>query len=72
MLPFLRNGAYQFIPLSPPADWAKDVYGVEGAPTNMLLDPEGRIVFKPGMLRSTQSIAALDDVIDDLLDSIGK
>jgi hypothetical protein len=72
VLPFLKNGAYRFVPLSPPAGWAKDVYGVEGAPTNMLLDPEGRVVFKPGALRSNQSVDALAEVIDDLLDSIGK
>lgn len=72
VLPFLRNGAYRFIPLSPPADWAKNAFGVEGAPTNMLVDPEGHVVFKPGMLRSNQSIDALADVIDDLRVSIQK
>lgn len=47
VLPFIRNTKYGFIPLRGNRDWARKVYKVVGTPTNLLLDGDGRIFFKP-------------------------
>lgn len=67
VLPYLKNNRYDFIPLKANWEWAKENYGVRGAPTNFLLDREGRVVFKPGVIRSEDAHRTFELQIEALL-----
>ncbi len=67
VLPYLKHNRYGFIPLKSNWDWARENYGVRGAPTNFLIDREGRVVFKPGVIRSTDAHRTFELQIEALL-----
>jgi thiol-disulfide isomerase/thioredoxin/Tfp pilus assembly protein PilF len=63
VVPLLDEKKYGLVPLfMPSTDWAKTQYGVTGAPTNYLLDREGRVVFKPHIYDAVTFRAFLKEV----------
>lgn len=68
VLPFLKSNRYGFIPLKSNWDWAEKNYGVRGAPTNFLIDREGRVVFKLGVIRSAEAHRTFELQIEALLE----
>jgi hypothetical protein len=46
----MRGTKFSFTPLRGNGEWAKQVYHVRGAPTNFLIDREGRIVYSDFMI----------------------
>lgn len=67
VLPYLKHNRYGFIPLKSNWDWARENYGVRGAPTNFLIDHEGRVVFKPGVIRSAEARRTFELQVEALL-----
>ena len=67
VLPYLQNNRYGFLPLKSNWDWARETYGVRGAPTNFLIDRDGRMVFKPGVVRSAAVYRTFELQIEALL-----
>ena len=65
VLPFMRNNHYGFTPLRGNDKWAK-VFNVRGTPTNLLLDSEGRIIFRP-RVHSREAERTLELEIEALL-----
>ena len=49
VLPLLAASGIRFIPLESDWAWAQKEYGVEGTPEALLLDEQGRIMFKPAV-----------------------
>ena len=46
VLPFLQNRKFSFIPLRGSWDFARENFGVSGAPANFVIDKDGKVVFK--------------------------
>jgi thiol-disulfide isomerase/thioredoxin len=46
LLPLMKNAGYSFIPLRGNGEFARKAYGVQGEPTNFLIDKNGKIVYK--------------------------
>ncbi len=67
VVPYLRNTGYTFRPLKTDTDWAGKTYGARGYPSNHLVDAEGRIVFKPGVIRSKASERTFELQVEALL-----
>ena len=67
VLPYLKNNRFGFIPLKSNWEWAKEHYGIRGAPANFLLDQTGRVVFKPGVIRSEEAHRTFELQIEALL-----
>ena len=59
-------GISGFVPLESDWDWADKQYGVQGTPEAMLLDEQGRIMFRPSV-HDAESRAILERQIDALL-----
>jgi len=57
VLPLLKSRGFEFIALKMPnKNWARDLYKVNAAPLNFLLDGQGRLIFKPKIAdKNTQS-----------------
>ncbi len=66
VLPFLKGNGYGFIPLKTELKWAEQAYKLVGTPLNLLIDSEGRIMFKPGVV-DAQGLPTLEREIDQLL-----
>ena len=47
VLPLLAATGIHFVPLESDWTWAEKEYGVTGTPEAMLLDQQGRIMFRP-------------------------
>jgi hypothetical protein len=47
VLPLLSSMQIEFVPLQADWAWAEKTYGVDGTPETALIDPQGRIMFKP-------------------------
>ena len=45
VVPFMKSRAYGFTPLKGTWEWARTAYAVLSAPSNILVDGQGRIVF---------------------------
>jgi tetratricopeptide (TPR) repeat protein len=67
VLPYLKNNHYDFVPLKSNWDWARETYGVRGAPSHFLIDREGRLIFKPPVLRSEDSYRTFELQLEALL-----
>ncbi len=68
VMPYLRNNAFTFRPLKTDTDWAEKSYGARGFPSNYLVDQDGRIVFKPGVIRGEREQRSFELQIEMLLD----
>jgi len=66
VLPLLKATGISFVPLESDWDWAQKQYGVDGTPEAMLLDEQGRIMFRPEV-HDAETRAVLERQIDALL-----
>ena len=67
VMPYLTKNGFTFRPLETTTDWAEKTYGARGFPTNLLVDADGRIVFKPGIIRSPREQRTFELQIESLL-----
>ncbi len=50
VLPFMKGTGYTFTPLKGEWKWAKEKFGVRGAPSNFIIDREGNIIYSDFMI----------------------
>jgi len=67
VMPYLQKNRFGFRPLETTTDWAEKEYGARGFPTNFLVDGDGRIIFKPGIIRSPREQRMFELQIEALL-----
>ena len=67
VMPYLTKNHFGFRPLETTTEWAEKTYGARGFPTNLLVDADGRIVFKPGIIRSPREQRTFELQIESLL-----
>lgn len=67
VMPYLTKNRFTFRPLETTTEWAEKTYGARGFPTNLLVDGDGRIVFKPGIIRSPREQRTFELQIEALL-----
>jgi thiol-disulfide isomerase/thioredoxin len=67
VMPYLTKNHFGFRPLETTTEWAEQTYGARGFPTNLLVDADGRIVFKPGIIRSPREQRTFELQIEALL-----
>jgi len=51
VLPYFKGNRFDFVPLRGNTEFAEKEWSARGFPTNYLIDPEGRVVFKLGPMR---------------------
>jgi hypothetical protein len=66
-MPYLTKNRFTFRPLETTTEWAEKTYGARGFPTNLLVDGEGRIIFRPGIIRSPREQRTFELQIESLL-----
>ena len=67
VLPFMENHKFSFIPLRGSWSFARQHYGVQGAPSNFLIDKDGKIIFKNFTI-GNENHRALELMISSLLE----
>jgi thiol-disulfide isomerase/thioredoxin len=67
VMPYLTKNRFTFHALETDTDWAEKTYGARGFPTNLLVDRDGRIMFKPGIIRSPREQRTFELQIESLL-----
>lgn len=67
VMPYMRNNHFTFRPLKTTTDWAEKTYNARGFPTNALIDAQGRIVFKPGVVRGAEEERTFELQVQALL-----
>ncbi|MBO9732826.1 MAG: redoxin domain-containing protein [Chitinophaga sp.] len=67
VIPFLKSSKYTFTPLRD-KETARTNLPVRGAPSNFLIDQEGRIIFSNFMIQTPEAQLMLQDMINLLLD----
>lgn len=67
VMPYLTKNRFTFHALETDTEWAEKTYGARGFPTNLLVDAEGRIMFKPGIIRSPRERRTFELQIEALL-----
>ncbi len=67
VVPYLSKNHFTFRPLETTTEWTERTYGARGFPTNLLLDKQGRIIFKPGIIRSPREQRTFELQIESLL-----
>ena len=67
VMPYLTRNRFTFHALETDEKWAEATYGARGFPTNLLVDGDGRIVFKPGIIRSPREQRTFELQIESLL-----
>ena len=67
VLPFLRSSGYTFTPLQDHDRWAQKAYKANGAPSNFLIDKDGRIIFSNFMIQSPKAQRMLELMIGSML-----
>jgi len=72
VMPYMTNNHFTFRPLKTDVDWAEKSYNARGFPTNALVDAQGRIIFKPGVVRGEQQQRTLELQVETLLKRAGK
>ena len=68
VLPFLKSTKHSFIPLKDDVNWDKKNLSAYGAPTNYLIDKEGRIVWSDFQIGSGNQ-RSLEIMLEELLES---
>jgi len=66
VMPLLTAMGMTFVPLESDWPWADQNYGVQGTPEAMLLDQQGRIMFKPAV-HDAETRAMLERQVEALL-----
>ena len=66
VLPLLTAMGITFVPLESDWPWADQHYGVQGTPEALLLDQQGRIMFKP-VVHDAETRAMLERQVEALL-----
>ena len=66
VLPLLTAMGITFVPLESDWPWAEQHYGVQGTPEALLLDQQGRIMFKP-VVHDAETQAMLERQVEALL-----
>jgi len=66
VLPLLAATGIRFVPLESDWPWAEKEYGVTGTPESMLLDEDGRIMFRPSV-RDAETRVLLERQVEALL-----
>jgi thiol-disulfide isomerase/thioredoxin len=72
VMPYMTNNHFTFRPLKTDTDWAEKTYNARGFPTNALVDAQGRVIFKPGVVRGEQEQRTLELQVETLLKHAGK
>jgi hypothetical protein len=67
VMPYLTKNRFTFRALETTTEWAEATYAARGFPTNLLIDAEGRIMFKPGLIRSPREQRTFELQIEALL-----
>jgi thiol-disulfide isomerase/thioredoxin len=67
VLPYLHNRKWGFIPVKADEEFASKKYQARGFPTNFLLDQQGRIIYKPGVIRGMDAQRSMEIQIETLL-----
>jgi thiol-disulfide isomerase/thioredoxin len=67
VMPYLTRNRFTFHALETTTEWAEKTYNARGFPTNLLVDAEGRIVFRPGIIRSPQEQRTFELQVEALL-----
>ena len=65
-MPLLTAMGIRFMPLESDWPWADQNYGVQGTPEALLLDQQGRIMFKPAV-HDAETRAMLERQVEALL-----
>ena len=72
VMPYLTKNRFTFHALETDTDWAEKTYAARGYPTNLLVDGDGRIMFKPGIIRSPREQRTFELQIEALLSHAAK
>jgi thiol-disulfide isomerase/thioredoxin len=67
VMPYLTKNRFTFHALETDTEWADKTYAARGFPTNLLVDGDGRIMFKPGIIRSPREQRTFELQIEALL-----
>jgi thiol-disulfide isomerase/thioredoxin len=67
VMPYLTKNRFTFHALETTTEWAEKTYAARGFPTNLLIDADGRIMFKPGIIRSPREQRTFELQIEALL-----
>lgn len=67
VLPLLEAMGVTFVPVEADWAWAEQQYGVSGTPEAVLIDQQGRIMFKP-VVHDTETRLGLERQVEALLD----
>ena len=67
VMPYLTKNRFTFRALETTTDWAEKTYNARGYPTNLLVDRDGRIVFRPGIIRSPREQRTFELQVEALL-----
>ena len=67
VMPYLTKNRFTFHALETTTDWAEKTYNARGYPTNLLVDGDGRIVFRPGIIRSPREQRTFELQVEALL-----
>ena len=67
VMPYLTKNRFTFHALETTTEWAEKTYAARGFPTNLLVDADGRIMFKPGIIRSPREQRTFELQIESLL-----
>ena len=67
VLPLLAAMHVGFVPLESEWTWAEQHYNIDGTPAAALIDPQGRLVFRPEV-HDTASRIVLERQVEALLD----
>ena len=67
VMPYLTQNHFTFRALETTTDWAEKTSDARGFPTNLLIGPDGRIMFRPGIIRSPREERAFELQIEALL-----
>jgi thiol-disulfide isomerase/thioredoxin len=68
VLPYMNAMHFGFIPVHGSEEWASKAYGARGYPANYLIDQQGRIVYKPGVIRDAGAQRTLELQIEAVLE----
>ena len=68
VLPYMKGMHFGFIPVHSDADYAEKQYGARGFPANFLIDQQGRIVYKPRVIRGVRAQRTLELQIETVLE----
>jgi thiol-disulfide isomerase/thioredoxin len=72
VLPYMNGMHFGFIPVHSDEKWAEKSYGARGYPSNYLIDQQGRIVYKPGVIRGADAQRTMELQIEAVLEHAAK